>query len=1060
MPSTKILIVDHDQDSADSLFSRLKQLGYRVTDTVTGGRVSIDSLDKNPADLVLVNLSLNEKWDAVKTAREIRKRYEIPVVFLAENTNRDSLDRVKRADAYGCLVKPFDEHKLRFGIETALHRLKIEKSLKAGAERFKEIYNGLPLATLTWEKIGRSFKLAAYNDAADLITNGRVHGAIGKKASELYAEDPRVLEDLHTCLNERRVITRYVSPPPGQSNQAPHLKITYARIEPNLVLMHTEDVTEKKRSEQALRESEERYRRLFEDAVLGIFRSSPEGEIYEINPAYARMFGFDSVEDLMGHVDNVAKTLYADPGLHTKNVQRILNSTGPFKVENRYRRKDGSIFTGMLNAWPVKDRDGGKQILEGFVEDITYLKEAEKRLKEQNAFLQTLIDSLPLPVFFKDIEGKYIGCNRTFEDYIGQPREEITGKTVYELWPQISAAIYKEKDDELFEDPGEQTYETQIKHADGTWRDVIFHKATFRDAGGQVGGLVGSFTDITVRKRYERELRQKERELSLRNSIANIFLTVPDEEAYAEILETLHTAMSCDLVIFGYLNQNGALETISINRSGARDNKTEISEDVHTPDTWKGQIWEDALNNKSTRIRQRNSKDDGYFLSIPIVHRKKTIGVITLERASNEFDKNDIGLLESLTDYFAPVVNARFEKERQTLENKLLEAQLRQTQKMEAIGTLAGGIAHDFNNILAAILGYTELAMADTPESASARADLENVIKAGQRAKQLIQQILSFSRRTEHKHAPIQIAPVVKEALRLLRASLPTTIDIRQHIDDSPQTVIADPIQIHQIIMNLCANAAHAMRDSGGVLEIMLDTVDRPKSLSGSKTDLLPGKYQRLIVRDTGRGISTEIIDRIFEPFFTTKGPGEGTGMGLAVVHGLVKSYRGDIRVRSKPGQGTEFTVLLPINGDLSGRDKTAMDGSPLPRGHERIMFVDDEKTLVDIGKQVLEGLGYEAICFTSSSKALESFIRNPHEIDLLITDQTMPQMTGLELADKMMEIRPDLPVILCTGFSQQVTADMAIEMGIKKFLLKPLVVRDVAEVLRLVLDEKTKSTT
>ena len=386
-------------------------------------------------------------------------------------------------------------------------------------------------------------------------------------------------------------------------------------------------------------------------------------------------------------------------------------------------------------------------------------------------------------------------------------------------------------------------------------------------------------------------------------------------------------------------------------------------------------------------------------------------------------------------------------------EQKRLEAGVRQVQKMEAIGTLAGGIAHDFNNILAAIVGYTQLAREDVPEDRRAQANLEEVLKAALRAKDLVRQILTFSRQKEEERTPLSIGPLVKEALRMLRASLPTSIEIRQHIKCKSDFVLADPTQIHQVLMNLCANAAHAMREKGGVLRISLEDIDVDSDAAGKRQDLEPGPYVNLTVSDTGRGMTPGVQEKIFEPYFTTKKTGEGTGMGLAVVHDIVKSYQGAIEVHSEPGKGTTFRVFLPrIEGEV--KPETMMP-DVVPEGNERILFVDDEAALANLGKYMLERLGYQVESRTSSIEALEAFRAQPDRFDLVITDMTMPNMTGMELAKEIIGIRPTLPVVICTGYSDLISEDKAKAMDIREFIMKPVIKREIAHAVRRVLDQK-----
>ena len=380
-------------------------------------------------------------------------------------------------------------------------------------------------------------------------------------------------------------------------------------------------------------------------------------------------------------------------------------------------------------------------------------------------------------------------------------------------------------------------------------------------------------------------------------------------------------------------------------------------------------------------------------------------------------------------------------------ERKGLEEQIRHLQKMEAIGTLAGGIAHDFNNILGIIMGYAEMATFDAQRETPIWNKLQEVISASHRATELVRQILAFGRRNETQRTPALIAPLTKEALKLLRSSLPSTIEIHQNIGESSGSVLADPVQIHQILMNLCTNAAHAMRGQAGILDISLVDVE----LGPEHQDLRQGRYMKLTVADTGHGMDQATKERIFEPYFTTKKLGEGTGLGLSVVHGIVKGMGGAITVESVPGKGTTFCVFLPgIESGTAGRIEVT---EPLPTGNERILFVDDEGALIEIGKKMLEHLGYKVTARTSSVEALNAFRAKPGEFDLVITDMTMPNMTGVELAGEILRLQPGIPIILCTGFSELITAEKAKAMGIRELLMKPLVLADIAATVRRVLD-------
>ncbi len=391
------------------------------------------------------------------------------------------------------------------------------------------------------------------------------------------------------------------------------------------------------------------------------------------------------------------------------------------------------------------------------------------------------------------------------------------------------------------------------------------------------------------------------------------------------------------------------------------------------------------------------------------------------------------------------------------IEKQQLEIQLRQAQKMESIGTLAGGIAHDFNNILSSVIGYTELTLADMSEGKSvSKQNMQAILRAGERARDLVSQILTFSRQTEKVNIPIKMHMIANEALKLLRSSIPTTIEIIHKIQKC-KPILADPTQIHQVIMNLCTNAFHAMQRSGGVMTVTLSPIEIQAQDSERIADLSPGSYAKLEVIDTGTGMNQSTIERIFDPYFTTKEKGKGTGLGLAVVHGIVTNHNGAITVESIPGQGSTFRVFLPVVDDsemqITSRKKQ------LPRGTEHILLVDDEKEIVLIEQQMLERLGYKVTTCAGSLDALTVFQANPLKFDMIITDMTMPNMTGDQLACEIIKIRPEIPIILCTGFSEYMNNEKAKSMGIRKFVLKPVSMEEIATAIRDVLDGESMST-
>lgn len=378
------------------------------------------------------------------------------------------------------------------------------------------------------------------------------------------------------------------------------------------------------------------------------------------------------------------------------------------------------------------------------------------------------------------------------------------------------------------------------------------------------------------------------------------------------------------------------------------------------------------------------------------------------------------------------------------------EKKLRQSQKMEAMGTMAGGIAHDFNNILSSILGYTELSLDELEPGSRLAENLEEVYTAGKRARDLVKQILAFARQTDEVKRPIQVGLIAKEVLKLIRSSIPTTIKI-QPVIRSDSLIMGNPSQVHQIFINLCTNAAHAMGENGGILKLIIEDMTFNHRNGISHPELTPGDYLKIRISDTGSGIAPEIIDSIFEPYFTTKEQEEGTGLGLAMVHGIVESYGGKIMAESQPGEETVFTLYLPVEKKRGLLPRP--EPGALSKGRERILFVDDEAPIAGMARQILERLGYTVTTRTSSLEALTLFQAGPHAFDLVITDMAMPDMRGDKLTTQLMAVRPRIPVILCTGFSNQISEESALKIGIKAFVYKPIVRKDLAETVRRVLD-------
>jgi len=635
-------------------------------------------------------------------------------------------------------------------------------------------------------------------------------------------------------------------------------------------------------------------------------------------------------------------------------------------------------------------------------------KGTEEAVRQSEARYRTLVENVREVIYTISEDAVISSLNPAFERITGWSRSEWIGKPLQSIvhpgdWPKELELLER-----MLEGETPPAHEVRVRSKSGEyWTGEFMITPLFQE--GRFGGVLGVGRDISERKRIERELRIKESSIDL--SVSAISL--------ADLGGNLTYVNPAFLKLWGYNDEKEIL--------GKPVAKFWYTEE-------QAQVVVDALFDKGDWVGELVARGrDGSTFSVHL---------------SASMIKDDAGEPICMMASFVDITEAKRAEE----EKKRLQAQLQQAQKMEAIGTLAGGIAHDFNNILSIIIGYTELSRYYLPEDSEVQASLQQVYDAGIRAKDLVRQILTFSRQREEEKRPLQISPVINEALKLLRASLPTTIEIRQNMKTASDIVLTNPTHIDQVLMNLCTNAAHAMRENGGVLEVRLEDVDLGIEAAAQNSDLKPGAYMKLTVSDTGTGIEPGIMERIFDPYFTTKGPGQGTGMGLAVVHGIVKSMGGAITVDSKLGEGTTIAVFFPRTESKLTPEARAL--APFPTGTERILFVDDEKPLVDIGAQMLEHLGYQVVSRTSSIEALEAFRVQPEKFDLIITDETMPNMTGEMFAKELIQIRPDIPIVLCTGYSETISEEKAKSLGIRKLLMKPILIREMSETIREVLDQ------
>ena len=761
-----------------------------------------------------------------------------------------------------------------------------------------------------------------------------------------------------------------------------------------------------KATQGELKQSEEHYRSLFDNVPIGLYRTTPEGQALDANLMLLKMFKCPDKETFLA---KPAEQLY----LRASDRQWFRNMvecrTGEFCCEFMMRCFDGTLIWVEDQARSVRDAAGNLLCYEGSLKDITDRKLSETALRDSEARFRTAFENASVGMALIGLDGVFIEVNSALAQMIGRCAPEMIGTPVADFThPEDCASGLRFIGGFVDGQAASGQDERRFLHADGSVVSTLIWASIQRDQEGRPQYFIALVQDITARKKADEELQLFQYCV---NHAAIGILQIGDDGSILDVNQQVCRNL-------GYAKED-------LVRMKVFDIDPALS-----PEKWTRHVRGIATGSRT----------------IETSHRRKDGTTFPVEITTYYLKKDNAGFS------FAFVTDITH-RVRSDIEKAKLEAQLRQAQKMEAIGTLAGGIAHDFNNILSVIIGNANLIELSDALTEEDRLCLQQILTAGDRAKQLVKQILTFSRRGDQQRLLVNLKSVVRETFDFLMATLPRNVEVRQAVDAEVGVILADPTQMQQVLMNLCTNAAHAMeRQESGVLQIGLAKAVVTEEQTRYEHDVEPGEYVQLTVVDSGPGIDARVRERMFEPYFTTKGPGKGTGLGLSVVHGIVTSHGGFIRVCSEVGKGTHFHVFMPV---AAGEGKTAARSeAPLPGGSETLLLVDDEKALVDVAQQMLTRLGYQVEARTSPLEAIEAFRTNPGRYDAVITDMTMPQMNGLNLAKRLREIRPDLPVLLCTGFSDLASEEKARAAGIQEFLFKPLTMSDFARATRNLLEK------
>ncbi len=899
------------------------------------------------------------------------------------------------------------------------------------------------------------------------------------------------------------------------------------------VNLYAHDITKRMRAESALRESEAKYRSLFESMTEGFalyeLIEDEEGRpvdwrVLEVNDAYTRHTGIAREAIVGGLIGKLYPSVYTE---YLPVFARVVATQTPIDFETYARALDRHLH---IVTFPL----GGRRFA-SIVEDISARRRAEQALKageeRYRALFNNMTEGFALHEVVTDDAGRvvdyvFLDVNPAFERLTGMRRDDVMGRNVREVLKDIEPDWIETYGRVAL--TGEPlTFERYYPEPLCRWFEIY----AYSPAPLQFAVV---FMDISSRKRTEEALRESEHRHERSQEIAHLGsweldvladrLTWSDEvfrifgyepQAFDATYETFLAAVHPDdrkAVDAAYLSSlregcggyeiehrvvrrdTGEVRSVHEKCEHVRDSSGRIvrsvgmvhditeqkqaeslrralaeqerlrlgaavelaSEAVVMADPNGRILYVNAAFERINRLRKDAAAGRSYFdlvagdagaaaFRAAVQHGENWNGHITLARPGERAVELEV-VATPVKDPPGILIT-----ERDITQEVILQEQVRQAQKMEALGTLAGGIAHDFNNILAAITINTELALLDTEEGCPARESLPLILRAAERGKELVKQIVTFSHHKEWERSPLRIAPVVQEALQLFRATLPGTVAVHEAIRAGDATVEAHPAQIHQVLSNLCQNASLAMKGKPGRLEVKLDTVHVDAAMASRHSGLKPGPYVRLAVADSGCGMPREVLNRVFEPFFTTRSQGEGSGLGLSVVHGIVRSYGGAITAYSEVGKGSTFSVFLPLLSQ-GAQPSEAAAAPAAETGSERILLVDDDAGQLKSLARMLERLGYKITARSSGRTAAAAFKKDPEAFDLVITDQTMPGTSGIELARDLVKIRPDIPIILNTGFSEKVNGETVGRDGIRAFIMKPFTAQELSGLIRKVL--------
>ena len=885
-----------------------------------------------------------------------------------------------------------------------------------------------------------------------------------------------------------------------------------------------------------MEELKNRYLDLYDFAPVGYVTLNRNGRIREANLAAVQLLGVERQALMSMTFSRFVSPEFGDAFyLH---LGQVFETQSKQTCEIEIAREDGAHFYAQLESIALNDENGQFNLCRTVVSDITERKRKDEGLKEAGAFLSTLMDAIPAPLFYKDTDGRYIGFNKSFEKFYGRTRQELVGKSVFDIAPRELAEVYHAKDVELLHRQGVQVYDSQVRDAQGALHDVVFHKATFTDHLGHVLGLIGVILDITDRKKAEKELRQSQEMLSLALEGANLGiwdwdlttgkalwsernqrmlgyepnefepniknwkkLVHPDDWPLVSDHLNLHMEGKLPLFQAEYriMNKCGAWQWVE-----AQGKVIEFDSDGK-PIRMAGVVAEISERKKvEEALRENREALENILDNIPVMvafldrggdHKyvnrcwRDTLGW-SLEEAQSRDVLSDLypdpDNKQYVVDYISNAAGSWGDFQTLTRDGRLITTswlnvpmgdganigigldvterkqaeekqrqltnRLFQAQKAQAVATLTGGIAHDFNNLLTIMNGYTEMILQDSKQDDPIYADLEKILETGRKGAELVQRLLTLSKKGESSPEPLDLNCVVQNVTALVEETFPKMIEVVTNLGEDLGKVNADSAQLDQVFLNICINAKEAMPE-GGRIKVDTGRINVDEDYCSLHAEARPGPYVLVEISDTGSGMGKETMERMFDPFFTTKGWdfNRGTGLGLSVSKGIVEQHSGWITCESEPGKGTTFRLYFPVIEDTPAVQAPDLVSKIVTSG-EKILLVDDEEYVLDLGKRILEQAGYSVIPAANGKEALEIYEREQKDIGLAVLDLIMPQMSGEKCLEELLKMNPTLRVVACTGHSLSGRERDRLGARVKGFVNKPYQLKQLLDVVRDVL--------